>query len=501
MTTPPRTASSGKTAPPQGAVIGRIVPEAAAAAAGGAPAVPPAAAPAKPAKPAKTAEATGYRLVRPKIAIEFQPDAVEVEEAPPPRIAFLTLYVILATLVCFVTWASVAEIDRVVAAAGKIVTTRPHIALQPLETSIIRAMNVRPGDMVKQGDVLALLDPTFTGADLADLKGRYGSFQAEAHRLEAELKGVPFTLSDQPTSDELLQHSLYTRRMASYRAQLDAFQQDIRRGETARRTAEDDIRVLTERMRIADEIVKMRATLKEQQVGSQLNLLIATNDRLSISRDLERVRNQLQEAGLLILSSQAKLDAFTQDWAQQVATKLVEAQRNANQIAEQLRKVELREGMIRLVAPEDAVVLSTADKTTGAVVTSAETLVTLVPLNAPVEAEVRIPPADIGFISIGDPVRIKLDAFPYTKHGSVSGRLLAISSDTLLDPKRPDLPAFYKARVEIKKIDLKFVPDDFRPIPGMTVASEIAIGKRSVLSYLTRPVTGTVSDAMRDSSL
>lgn len=497
MTTTPRIASSAKPVPAQqGAVVGRIVPEQVPApeAAPAAPAAPP---PPPPRKP----EPTGYRLVRPKIAIEFQPDAVEVEEAPPPRVAFLTLYVILATLACFVAWASVAELDRVVAAAGKIVTTRPHVALQPLETSIIRELGVRPGDMVKKGDVLALLDPTFTGADLADLQGRYRSFQAEAQRLEAELKGVPFVLPDRPNDDELLQQSLYTRRMASYRAQVDSYEQDIKRGETAKRTAEDDIRVLTERMRIADEIVKMRAQLKEQQVGSQLNLLIATNDRLSITRDLERVRNQLQEAGLLIRSSRAKLDAFVQDWGQQVATKLVEAQRNANQIAEQLRKVELREGMVRLVAPEDAVVLSTADKTTGAVVTSAETLVTLVPLNAPVEAEVRIQPADIGFLSIGAPVRIKLDAFPYTKHGSAAGTLLSVSSDTILDPKRPDQPAFYRARVAIKSLDLKLVPDDFRLIPGMTVASEINIGKRSVLSYLTRPITGTIGDAMRDSSL
>lgn len=452
-------------------------------------------------EPPRPRHAAGYRAVRPAIAIEFQPDAIEIEEAPPPQVAFLTLYIILATLACFLTWASIAEIDRVVAAGGRIITTRPHVVLQPLETSLVRTINVRPGDLVKKGDVLATLDPTFAGADLADLKGRHNSYQAEIRRLEAELRQTPLTLPDNPTPDDLLQTSLYERRMASYKAQLESYKQDIQRGMTSRRSAESDVAVLNKRLGIADQIVQMRAELKEQQVGSQLNLLLASNDRLGISRDLERARNQMEEAEHLIRSSQAKLMAFEEEWGRQIATSLVELQRNAGQVAEQLRKVELREHMINLTAPEDAVVLSTVQKTTGAVVNSSESLVTLVPLDAPLEAEVRVQPSDIGFIRIGDPVRIKIDAFPYTKHGSAAGTLIAISNDTFFDEKSPGAPAFYRGRVEITEVKLKMVPENFRLIPGMTIGAEIAIGKRSILNYLTRPVTGAVSDAMRDSSL
>lgn len=470
--------------------LGRIIPRRVAASAAGAGGTPSA-----------RHHAAGYRLIRPAIALEFQPDAIEVEEAPPPRVAFLTLYAIFASIVCFFSWAAVAEIDRVVAAGGRVITTRPHIVLQPLETSLVRLINVRPGDTVRKGDILATLDPTFAEADLADLQGRHNSYQAEIRRLEAELHKKPLVLPDNPTPDDLLQASLYERRMASYKAQLESYKQDIQRGLTSRRSAEADVEVLTKRMGIADQIVRMRAELKEQQVGSQLNLLLASNDRLGISRDLERARNQMEEAEHLIRSGQAKLTAFEEEWGRQVATGLVELQRSAGQVAEQLRKVELREHMINMVAPEDAVVLSTAQKTTGAVVNSSEPLVTLVPLDAPLEGEVRIQPSDIGFISIGDPVRLKIDAFPYTKHGSAAGILIAVSNDTFFDEKSPGSPAFYRGRVQITEVDLRQVPANFRLIPGMTVGAEIAIGKRSILSYLTRPVTGAVSDAMRDSSL
>lgn len=449
----------------------------------------------------KPVESGGYRRVRPSIAIEFQPDAVEVEEAPPPRLALYTLYALLSCLIVGLLWASFAEIDRVVAARGKIVSSASHIVLQPLETSLIREFSIKAGDVVHKGQRLVTLDATFTAADLADLESKKRSYDAEIARLEAELAGNVYTLEQNPSPDDELQLDLYRRRRASYQAQVDSYQEEIGRGKAQLASATSDIKALVERLKVANEIETMRQTLQKQEVGSKLNLLIAISDRLSIGRDLSRARNLEVEADHTVRSAEAKLNAFIESWRQDIAVKLVTTKRDANQVNEQLNKARLREQRVTLFAPEDAIVLSTLQRSTGSVVQQGEVLATLVPLNAPVEAEVQISPSDIGFLALDAPVRIKLDAYPYVKHGTVEGTVAALGNDTTRDQTQSNAQPHYLGRVRILKTDLIKTPENFRLIPGMTLTGEILIGKRTVLTYLLYPLIGTLDTGLRDSSM
>lgn len=449
----------------------------------------------------KLLEAGGYRQVRPAIAVEFQPDAIEIEEAPPPRMALYMLYSLLACLAALITWASIAEVDRIVTSRAKVMSTASNMVLQPLETSVIRKIEVKPGDIVHQGDVLVTLDATFANADLADLAAKKRSFDAEIQRLESEINNTPYMLPPSPSEDDLLQHDLYRRRMASYKAQLISYEQDIERAKSQLSAADSDIRILRQRMQVAADIEKMRDNLHQQEVGSRLNLLIATNDRLTITRELERARNSQVDADHTIQATEAKLTAFVEGWRQEAATKLVATKRDTSQVTEQLNKARLREDMVTLTAPLDGIILSTIRRNAGAVVQQADMLVTLVPLKAPVELEIRIPASDIGFLVIGNQVRIKLDAYPYVKHGTIEGTLEALSNDTIRDQNEPNTLPFYVGRVRITKADLIKVPDNFQLIPGMTATAEVMIGKRSVISYLLYPLIGTFDTGLRDSSM
>jgi hemolysin D len=470
-------------------VVGRIKPQKAESSP-----VPP------PATKAKV-EPGGYRHVRPSIAVEFQPDAIEIEEAPPPRMAFYMLYALLSCLIVFGLWASFAEVDRIVASRGKVTSSSANVVLQPLETSVIRKIEVKSGDVVHKGDLLVTLDPTFTNADLNDLGDKQRSYQAEIDRLEHEIEGTTYPLTPSPNADEQLQYDLYQRRMASYREQVTSYEQEIERARSQFASAESDIGILRQRMQVAGEIERMRDKLRQQEVGSQLNLLIARNDRLAITRDLERARNAQIDADHMIQATQAKLRAFVEGWRQDAATKLVTTRRDANQVAEQLNKARLRRDMVTLNAPMDGIVLSTIRRSAGAVVQQGDMLVTLVPLNAPVELEVRIPASDIGFLTVGNNVRIKLDAYPYVKHGTVEGELEALNHDTIRDQNEPNTAPFYQGRVRITKAELIKVPDNFQLIPGMTATAEILIGKRSILSYLLYPLISSIDSGLRDSSM
>src|SRR5205085_1456413 len=138
--------------------------------------------------------------LKPAVA-EFQSDAVEVEERTPPRFARLTLYCVVALILASVGWAAGSQVDMIVTAQGKLITTRPNLVVQPLETSVIREIHVRAGDVVNRGDTLATLDPTFSQADLDQLRTRVAAFDASINRLKAELGGYEFVVADTGNPD------------------------------------------------------------------------------------------------------------------------------------------------------------------------------------------------------------------------------------------------------------------------------------------------------------
>ena len=125
-----------------------------------------------------------------QVVTEFQSDAIEVENRTPPFVARATLYCILALIAIAVTWASLSQVDMIVTAQGKLITTRPNLVVQPLETSVIREIHVKVGDRVKKGDLLATLDPTFSQADRDQLANRVAAFDASINRVAAWVIGT-----------------------------------------------------------------------------------------------------------------------------------------------------------------------------------------------------------------------------------------------------------------------------------------------------------------------
>jgi len=144
------------------------------------------------------------------------------------------------------------------------------------------------------------------------------------------------------------------------------------------------------------------------------------------------------------------------------------------------------------------VVLELVRKSVGSVVDQGEAVVTLVPLEAPLEAEAEVLAADIGFIREGDPVRVKLDAFPFQRHGVLEGLVRTISADAFEKNTAEGPRLLYRIRVAIGKTGLQAVPRDFRLIPGMGLTTEIKVGDRRVITYLLYPLIRSFDESMRE---
>ncbi|WP_207477543.1 HlyD family type I secretion periplasmic adaptor subunit [Arenibaculum pallidiluteum] len=433
-----------------------------------------------------------------ELIVEFQSDSVEIEHGPPPRVALITTYMLLALFAVAVTWGSLAEVDRIVSATGTLVTTDPQIVVQPYEVGVIRSIDAQVGQVVRKGQVLATLDSTFVKADVSDLQTRKSSLVAEVARLRAEVDGKPYAPGPNASADELLQATIHQRRIASFRSQVEVAEQDIAQTEANIRTLIADIQVNEQRMGVVTEVEKMRNDLERTAVGSKLNVLIARSDRLTVTRDLDRARNSLAEQRHRLSGLQARREAIVQNWRQEAASFLVEASRRLDSVEEQLQKAVRRSELVTLTAPEDAVVLSVVDRSVGSIQQEAEPLMTLVPLNSKLEAEVKVDPRDVGLIATGMPVQVKLDAFPYQKHGMIHGDLRTISENTIKPQNQQDNRSFYRARVGLDEIKLRAMPENYRLLPGMTVGAEIKLGTRSVLSYFLYPLVRTFDESLTE---
>jgi HlyD family secretion protein len=396
------------------------------------------------------------------------------------------------------------RVDRVVVStAGQMVTIDPTVVLGALDQSIIKSLDVHEGQVVKKGELLATLDPTFTTADVGALKAQVANLNAEIARCQAELAQKPFDMPQQQdpiaNSYTAMQRQYYLQRRAQYDAQIRSYDDQIAQLKaTVAKYVNDEARY-GDRDKISTEIENMRATLAAAQVGSRLNLLTATDQKLEIERALEFDRNAAAETQHQLEATTATRDAYTQQWFGQVSQELVTAQGNRDAATEQLSKANKRQELVRLEAPDNSMVLKLAKLSSASVLGPGDPLIYLAPLRSPLEAEIHVAARDIGFIRVGDATTIKLDPFNFVEHGAAEGKVRSISEGAFTtDDNGQPVDPYYKVRVALDPLKLRDVPEGFRLVPGMTLSGEIHVGTRSVASYVMGGVVRGFGDAMRE---
>jgi HlyD family secretion protein len=432
--------------------------------------------------------------------IEFLPDADEIERSPLPRSARLTLHTMLLALASFIIWATFSELDRVVTAHGRLITPLPNILVQPLDTSIVQSIDVRIGQIVKKGERLAMLDPTFAQADVTQLRKQLSSLETQAKSIEAELSGSISTESRKTDPDSRLQAELSLERQANYQAQQAKIDENIARLQATLTTNRHDQQLLAEAMKPLIEIESMQEKLVAKNFGARVNLLEAQQKRQEVERNLQLAKHREQEIKLELSTMEADKLAFKKGWRQKLMEDLLANSRERNGITEQIQKADKRHQLVELKAPADSVVLEIVKLSVGSIAQGGGTFFTLVPLNTELEAEVSIDAMDVGYVKLGDPVRLKVDAFPFQRHGFLEGEVRTISEDAYRKDSDPtqDLDGFYKSRIILTKTQLRKMPEKAHLLPGMTLSAEVVVGKRSVISYLLWPLKRATEEAMQD---
>ncbi|MBR1232882.1 HlyD family type I secretion periplasmic adaptor subunit [Bradyrhizobium sp. AUGA SZCCT0182] len=444
---------------------------------------------------------------QPSSLLEFESPTAALVEAPIRPAARSTLWTVVSAILASMAVSALFPIDMVVTGSGRVVSLQATNVVQPLETAIVRAINVREGQTVRAGELLARLDPTFSAADVSALQTQVKSFQAEVDRLTAEASGTPY----QPTSADtstVLQVAMYGQRQAQYRFQIESYNQKLSGLQAQITRAEHDVAAFGQRHRIASVLESKRRELERLQVGSQVNRLIAEDQAIEMQRNLTDATGAAERARRDLDQLVAERDGYEQQWKAKISEELTLRRRSLSDATESLRKATLRRELVDLRADQDAVVLSVAKVSVGSVMQSGEQLITLVPTDAPLEVEMRIATADAGYVHAGQKVAIKFDTFPFVQYGMAEGTVRFISPDSFgggQDTQRGTVvtqgdssAVFYKARAAIDELKMHGVPGGFQLKPGMTVTADVKAGKRTLLTYLFARVLPVGLEGMRE---
>jgi hemolysin D len=433
-------------------------------------------------------------------AFESETQSVIAKVAPYSDRAILHCLAIL--LVIAIVLMSVLRLDRVVVATGRIVPTAGSLYVQPLDRAIVRSIAVRVGDVVRKGQVLAVLDPTFAGADAMNLQNKRTSDTAVVARLESEAANVAFTPK---TTDpyQTLQLAAWRQRQTAYRQSLNDFDARIASGSTATARSAEDARNYEQHLQIASDLEHRMVDLEASGYGATIKTLSARDTRIDAARQLAESQSQAVQARHEVAALRAQRAVFITKWRDDIASALVLARNDLNASTEDLVKANRIRDLTTVVAPADGVVLKIGTASVGSVVDTTQNaiqpLFTLTPLAGPLEADVDIPAGDIGFVKQGDKVRIKLDAYRFLQHGTADGVVKTISEGSFTtDADQQRTPTHFTARVAFTKVNLRNTPKGFRLIPGMTLQGDILIGSRTIMSYILEGALRTGNEAMRE---
>ncbi len=441
--------------------------------------------------------------------LEYQPDAVEIEERPVSGKARWVLYVILGSLVALVAGAIIFSVDRIVVTEGKLITTSPTIVLQPLNTAVIRSIDARVGDVVDKGQALATLDSTFAAADLGRLNRQHLTLGAQIRRIQAELEDKPFSALPGEGEEGRLQEHLFKQRKIIFERtkkmsadKIAALKAKLALNHVQRQGKEKQLKLLR-------DVEGTTARLPQKGVEYRLKILEAQKARTFTATEIENLKGEEQVTINELRQAWSEWRKFVEERSGELMEQEVQLLDELEKVKQEITKARRLNELVSLKAPRQGVVLSVAKKSVGSIIQQAEALFTLVPLDSPLEAEVNVQARDIGRVRVGDHARIKLDAFPYQKHGTLPGRVRIISEDAFQYGNTQTAPAvslaaqaaagtFYRARITLLSGQLRNVPDAFRLMPGMKVRAEIKIGKRRVISYFLYPVIRALDESLRE---
>jgi hemolysin D len=454
--------------------------------------------------------------------IAFLPAALEIVETPASPAGRAIAAMIILTFCFFVAWASFGQIDIVASASGKIIPSGGVKVIQPFEAGIVRAIYVSDGQRVSVGDLLVELDPAINESDRDHLQSDLIATQLEIARLRAGIADTedPLAAFHPPANATPaqvdMQRDYLIRQTVEFRAKIQGLDRQLDQKKAERDTIHATVGKLTAIIPLVERRANIRKASSEQEYTSQYQYLETQQQLVEQQQDLIVQRSRLSETVASIAAlSESKTQAVA-EFHRTLYGQLAEAERKADGLAYDIAKSQQKIKAQYLKAPIDGTVQQLAIHTVGGVVTPAQILLAIVPLESHLEIEAMIQNRDIGFVHPKQQAEIKVDTFNFTKYGLLHGEVLSVSQDAIVrdrpadkasernpgadstssEPRGQDLS--FAAHVSLDRSQMQIDDRLIKLTPGMAVTVEIKTGSRSVMGYLLSPLMKYGHDSLRE---
>ena len=368
------------------------------------------------------------------------------------------IWTTLVALLVFGWWANWAVLDQITRAPGSVISSSRTQIIQSQEGGTVQEMRVKEGDVVEAGQLLVQLDRTKAETAYLEARAKAAGLGAAVARLHAELGDrEPVFKPELKYYPEFRENQLLLLRK--------------------RRSAiNEEISALQGMLVYAQKELDITQPLLKSGDVSQTDVLRLQRQAADLKAQISNKRNKyLQDTQAELAKAEEDLAGISQNLAQ--------------------RKAALEQTSLN--APLKGVVKNVRITTIGGVLRPGDEVMQIVPLEDDLVVEARVKPADIAFLKPGLPASVKIDAYDYTIYGDLNGKLIYISADTLSENLRQGEEPYYRVQVRTEGRRFSARPDaDIGIQPGMTATVEIKTGQRTVLQYLTKPITKTLSESL-----
>jgi len=438
-------------------------------------------------------------------ALDFAPDLLAIQERPPSRMPRALAITVVSLIGLLLVWAAFAQLDVIATAEGRLVPLTFTKVVQPAEAGVVTEILVDDGQVVKEGQLLMKLDARLNQADAHALGTDVALRKLTLRRIDAELNDRALL----PATGE--PPELFAQVAGQYRARrqayLDAVAQENETLNKARAdllAAQQVLTKLTQTLPTYRQSADAYRKLVQEGFVGEVAAAEKTREFVEKEQDLKTQAANVQSLNAAIAQSEKKIASVRSQYRSQLENERIDTVAQLNRSGQELEKSNVKAGQLEIRAPNAGVVKDLATANKGAVVAAGALLMNIVPRDEPMQAEVLLKNEDVGFVVVGQPVKVKVAAYPFQKYGMLDGHVSLVSADSS-DPKQqqqagqtPNLT--YRAIVRLDSLSLKSAAtgEKLALNPGMLVTAEINQGQRSVLEYLLSPVKKVGQEAARE---
>ena len=430
---------------------------------------------------------------------DFVPSVVAAMDRPPRILSRLITWFIMLFAFIAVAWLYLAQIEIVVSAQGTIVPAGKIKVVQSVDEGIVVDIFVQDGQLVKQGDPLIQFDTTSSVADEAQLKMKLARSKVTVQRLRMELGEEAEIGKDVIISGEVLEaeRDAMESNEAAFADKVSLLELEINKNSASLGASEAEFG----KLRMEVDHLNEKLNIKENQANMGLVAREQVDDIrfeiMSKKEDMTVLRQRINEQKVELETALEKITAAENDRRSKLFKELAEAEHELTSVYQEIVKAKEKISHKTLVAPVSGVVQELGINTIGGVVTRAQNLMNIVPEEMALELEAKILNKDIGFIRVDTPIKIKVDAFEFTRYGTLKGKIEWVGADAILDEQKG---AIYPTRISMSELVMPNKVNDrlARVLPGMTATVDIVIGQRRLIEYFIGPILRYKDSSLRE---